>query len=61
VAIVVLEEEANKQALKNHFRTYLDAAFVPRPILLVDALPREENGKLIKSKLLNFYYELSRE
>lgn len=57
VALVVLATGKTKQALRQHFGDYLDSAFVPRPILLVDALPREENGKLIKSELLTLYKE----
>jgi len=55
VALVVLSEPSDKEKLKAHFRHYLDAVFLPRPILLVDALPREESGKLEKSKLLDLY------
>lgn len=59
VAIVVLED-GSKDALKKHFASYLDSAFVPRPIYLVDALPREENGKLSKKALNSLYQELGR-
>ena len=55
VALVVLVNGIEKSLLRSHFRTYLDPAFVPRPIIEVDKLPREDNGKLIKSKLLDFY------
>ncbi|MBX2847755.1 MAG: AMP-binding protein [Acidiferrobacterales bacterium] len=58
VALVVLDRDANKEALREHFNHYLDAAFVPRPILIVDALPREENGKLKKQKVLDLYHQL---
>ena len=55
VALVVLRADKNKQQLRAHFNKYLDSAFVPRPIVLVDSLPREENGKLIKAKLMELY------
>ncbi len=55
VALVVLPQITSKEDLRDHFSQYLDSAFVPRPIVLVDALPREENGKLIKAKLLELY------
>ena len=55
VALVVLPGKLEKQDLQAHFRRYLDAAFIPRPIIQVAALPREDNGKLIKSRLLEFY------
>ena len=58
VAIVVLAEGVDKKQLRAHFRETLDAAFVPRPILVVQELPREDNGKLVKSKLLAFYHSL---
>jgi len=59
VAIVVLRESNQKSALQAHFRQHLDAAFVPRPIFLVDELPRQENGKLNKAALTDFYQQLS--
>lgn len=35
-------------------RTQMDAAFLPRPLLLVDALPRNAQGKLPRAELLQF-------
>ena len=58
IALVVLKDPELKPDLQNYFREHLDAAFVPRPILLVDKLPREENGKLNKSVLHDFYLSL---
>jgi len=58
VALVVLKRSVEKADLQQHFRKHLDAAFVPRPILLVDELPRQENGKLNKAALTDFYQEL---
>jgi len=58
VAIVSLVDGASKHALREHFREFVDSAFVPRPIYVVDALPREENGKLNKEKLQSFYESL---
>jgi len=57
IAIVVLAK-GSKADLRDHFRTYLDPAFVPRPIYAVKALPREENGKLPSAKLEQFYRSL---
>lgn len=54
-ALVVLAEGFYKDHLKEHFRKHLDAVFVPRPIIQVEELPREDNGKLTKTKLLEFY------
>lgn len=58
VALVVLPADKSKDDLRRHFSDYLDAAFVPRPILVVDSLPRQENGKLIKQALLDTYRSL---
>jgi len=55
---VVLKDESKKAELQAHFRQHLDAAFVPRPILLVEKLPRQENGKLNKAALVEFYQSL---
>lgn len=55
VAMVVLKDGVDKSALRSHFREHLDSAFVPRPIYVVDSLPREENGKLMKTKVLELY------
>lgn len=51
VAFVVapnLEEQQILRELKQHF----DAAFLPRPIYLIDSLPREKTGKLPRKSLL---------
>ena len=59
VAMVVLKEGVDKNALRDHFRNHLDFAFVPRPIYIVESLPREENGKLLRAKLLDLYQALA--
>lgn len=58
VALVTLKENISKADVRDHMATHLDAAFVPRPILIVDSLPREDNGKIAKSKLLELYTTL---
>ncbi|GAA0414457.1 xanthomonadin biosynthesis 3-hydroxybenozate--AMP ligase XanA2 [Cocleimonas flava] len=58
VAIVAIKDGISKKQLADHFREYLDPAFIPRPIIQVEKLPREENGKLPKQALLRFYQEL---
>jgi acyl-coenzyme A synthetase/AMP-(fatty) acid ligase len=40
------------RALRAALRRSVDAAFLPRPLHLVDALPRGENGKLSQAALL---------
>ena len=57
VALVV-GTDITKQQLSARFAAHLDPVFMPRPLLMVDALPREENGKLPRAKLLAFYHEL---
>jgi acyl-coenzyme A synthetase/AMP-(fatty) acid ligase len=59
VAMVVLKEGVDKNALRDHFRDHLDFAFVPRPIYIVESLPREENGKLLRAKVLDLYQMLA--
>ena len=58
VAIVSLKKDTPKKQLADHFREYLDPAFIARPIIQVEKLPREDNGKLPKKTLLSFYQSL---
>lgn len=58
VALVKAEPALDKVELRRHFAKYLDAAFIPRPIYLVEQLPREDNGKLSKAKVLALYQSL---
>lgn len=57
VALVVATT-ATKQDVSARFAAHLDPVFMPRPLLLVDTLPREDNGKLPRAKLLAFYRQL---
>jgi len=57
-AIVMLKEGYSKSELQAHFRKYLDDVFVPRPIFLVDKLPREDNGKLPRKRIDELYQQL---
>ena len=50
-AIVALKQGVEKAALVTYLKQHLDAAFVPRPIYVVDALPRESNGKLLRTRV----------
>lgn len=54
VALVVAPTKT-KADLVMHFAKHLDPVFIPRPLLLVESLPREENGKLPRGKLLAFF------
>ncbi len=58
-AMVVLKGGYSGEQLKAHFREYLDSVFVPRPIFYLDALPREENGKLPRKKVDALYAQLT--
>jgi len=55
VALVVMQEGKDKNIVADHFRKHLDNAFVPRPIIQVERLPREENGKLPLKIVTEFY------
>ncbi|MFC4699981.1 AMP-binding protein [Glaciecola siphonariae] len=50
-ALVALKQGIDKTMLRQYLQTNLDSAFVPRPIYVVDALPRESNGKLLKRRV----------
>ncbi|HYM47766.1 MAG TPA: AMP-binding protein [Burkholderiaceae bacterium] len=51
MALVVAPHSTREQVLAA-LRTQIDAAFLPRPLLLVDALPRNAQGKLPRAQLL---------
>ncbi|MBR9792017.1 MAG: acyl-CoA synthetase [Gammaproteobacteria bacterium] len=51
VAIVALKEGVQKADLLAFLKQHLDSAFVPRPVYVVDALPREPNGKLLRKNI----------
>ena len=54
-ALVVLPKGKNSQDVRNHLRQHLDNSFIPRILYTVDALPREDNGKLPQQQLQSFY------
>jgi len=54
-AMVVLPENIGILELKTYLSKHVDDAFIPRPIICVDALPREENGKLTVKRLNEHY------
>ena len=54
-ALVVLDSRASKNEVLAEFRARLDPVFVPRPLIAVEALPREGNGKLNKARLNAFF------
>lgn len=59
VALAVIDTtQTDKAKLLARFAEHLDPVFIPRPLVLVDKLPREENGKLPRRRLLGFWGEL---
>jgi len=60
VALVVASSNCDKKTIVKAFRSALDDAFVPRPIHLVQSLPREENGKLPKKNVEELFLSLSK-
>ncbi|QJR80939.1 acyl-CoA synthetase [Alteromonas pelagimontana] len=59
-AIVALKPGVQKSSLIHYLKVHLDSAFVPRPVYVVDSLPRESNGKLLKIKIDDLYASLKR-
>ncbi|MET4574939.1 AMP-binding protein [Ottowia thiooxydans] len=54
VALVVAPTLETREILAQ-LRSRIDAVFLPRPVLRVDALPRNATGKLVRSELLALY------
>ena len=51
-ALVTIDQKViDKKRLLNALRRKIDPVFMPRPLYLVDALPREESGKLTAKRL----------
>ena len=50
-AVVTLKKGTDKSMLSGYLREHLDSAFIPRPIYVVDSLPREANGKLLQTSI----------
>jgi acyl-coenzyme A synthetase/AMP-(fatty) acid ligase len=49
------------RAVRTALRRHIDPAFLPRPLRLVDALPRNESGKLTREALLELVASLETE
>ncbi len=52
VAALVVAPTLTVREILEHLTASVDPAFLPRPLMLVDALPRNEVGKLPREKLL---------
>lgn len=62
VALVVSHTpQLSKSDIGAAIRRSMDPVFVPRPILFVQALPRNENSKLPKAELNRFYTSMLRD
>ncbi len=57
---LVVAPGCTREELLTALRVQVDAAFLPRPLLLVDALPRNAQGKLPRSELLAFAEQVQR-
>lgn len=52
MAAFVVAPELDAQQIRNELRKVIDEAFLPRPIRMVERLPREETGKLSRRVIL---------
>ena len=52
IAAVVVAPQLDDQTLLAALRALVDPVFLPRPLLRVAALPRNETGKLTRAALL---------
>lgn len=57
-AMLVLDSRTDKKTVVEYLRARIDPVFIPRPILLVDELPRNENSKLSMSSVRDLFSEL---
>jgi acyl-coenzyme A synthetase/AMP-(fatty) acid ligase len=58
---LVVAPGKSARALRAALRRHIDPAFLPRPLHLVEALPRNENGKLTRQALLDLVATLEAE
>lgn len=57
---LVVAPTCTREEVLSALRAQIDAAFLPRPLLLVDALPRNAQGKLPRAELLAFSERVQR-
>ena len=58
VALVVAEDGLTAREIRSQLARHIDPVFLPRPLWLVDRLPRNDNGKLPRNDLLEFIARL---
>jgi acyl-coenzyme A synthetase/AMP-(fatty) acid ligase len=51
LAALVVAPDLDRATLTHELRSRIDAVFLPRPLLFVDALPRNETGKLPRAAI----------
>jgi acyl-coenzyme A synthetase/AMP-(fatty) acid ligase len=56
---LVVAPGLTRERLLTAMRAQIDAAFLPRPLLLVDSLPRNAEGKLPRAQLLTFVEQVA--
>ena len=59
LAALVVAPGLNKSELRTRLAERIDGAFLPRPLRLVDALPRAETGKLPRHALIDFLQQVA--
>ena len=55
VAFAVLRDGASQEAVVTHLRAQIYPVFLPRPLIIVDNLPRDAVGKLPRESLRELY------
>jgi acyl-coenzyme A synthetase/AMP-(fatty) acid ligase len=60
-AALVVAPGMTRESLLSALRQVVDPAFLPRPLLLVDALPRNETSKLPRAALLDLFARHARD
>jgi acyl-coenzyme A synthetase/AMP-(fatty) acid ligase len=59
-AALVVSKQLRPRDIRSALARHVDAVFLPRPIFHVDELPRQETGKIARSKLIAAYHDLLR-
>lgn len=60
-AALVVSRQLSARAVRRELGRHVDAVFLPRPIFIVDELPRQETGKIARKALLAAYSDLLRD
>jgi acyl-coenzyme A synthetase/AMP-(fatty) acid ligase len=60
-AALVVAPGMTRESILSALRQVIDPAFLPRPLLLVDALPRSETSKLPRAALLDLFARQARD